>query len=379
MRSWVLAFFAVITALSPLPASAVGGRDDCSPVRLDRNGGPLEQVPEPVQYAISICHAFAAAQLMDAYRVSHGGLGPSGQLTSALDVAIGVDLARGRGTVEMGRVCDAVNALKRRGSCDARPFEGSFARTFGDYPTDVETEREHRAVLGDLLEIRGEHAAAAIRRDEAAKEESLSKLIIRLYELDPKGAFTPTELRDVQRALGARGRTAFLDRAVNFACQDPRARVAVPQVACAFNGYVAGPGDPLGTPAGKLVREHGPQGWVKYINARLGRKGDVQPIAVGMCYNMIRFDPKYQGVSFGPGGPELKKGCLVHFPLVIGRRKTGDRCEFLLRNFRGTKCNWPYAKPWECEPDGGLWVDASALARNIHSVYEIGTAEELGF
>jgi hypothetical protein len=359
-------------ALSLLLAASLAGADDCTSVRLDRDGGSLERIPEPVQYGISICHAFAATQLVDAYRASHGDPGP---LSSALDVAIGTAVRTGSKSIEIGKVCEAFQTAKTQGSCDASAFAGSIARTYGDYPTSLTSYDAHRVAIQALQEIYENNK----RSSEKGSNQTLGDLTLKLYEIDPEGRFTATQIEELSLALASSSASRFLDGALNRACSRPGARrpLELSGVGCRMNGFVSL--SDVAQPAADLVKREGYRGWLTYLNRRLSRGASTQPIAAGMCYNVVRFDAAYRGVKFLKSGPQVQPGCLVHFPLVIGRRKNGDRCEYLLRNFRGTQCNWPYAKPWECERDGGLWMDGEALARNIHSVYEIGTPRELAY
>ncbi len=79
------------------------------------------------------------------------------------------------------------------------------------------------------------------------------------------------------------------------------------------------------------------------------------PIPFAYCYTVVM-----EGNGYKRRSP-LDKECRLHWSLVIGRRKNGSRCEYLVRNS---------SDPYEAGPphwqndQGDLWMDADTLGRS---------------
>lgn len=79
------------------------------------------------------------------------------------------------------------------------------------------------------------------------------------------------------------------------------------------------------------------------------------PIPFAYCYTVV-----LEGKQYWRRTP-VDKDCRLHWSLVIGRRKKGDHCEYLVRNSSD-----PYdVGPPHWENDrGDLWIDADTLGRS---------------
>jgi hypothetical protein len=91
-----------------------------------------------------------------------------------------------------------------------------------------------------------------------------------------------------------------------------------------------------------------------------------QPVAVSYCANFMREHLK-------------NKKCAGHASVIVGRRKTAEgKCEILIRNSWGESCK-RYPKPENCE-NGQYWVDEDTLrgaAFNTQALLDPKEAEEV--
>lgn len=110
------------------------------------------------------------------------------------------------------------------------------------------------------------------------------------------------------------------------------------------------------------------------------RGSPAQPALIGYCANILK-TPDYLGTSsrtrITHNGAltlkDLEESCKGHANLVIGRRKSGTKCQYLLRNSWGSDCD-SYASTLNCE-NGNIWIDEEILMKNAISLQEIGPKE----
>ena len=104
------------------------------------------------------------------------------------------------------------------------------------------------------------------------------------------------------------------------------------------------------------------------------RKSQPQPIMISYCYQPYKNkkesiipDSNFHTAFAASHG---KKDCGRHASLIIGQRKKGNKCEYLLRNpndcIRKEILNGLY---YTCEGITDKWVDTKLLLNNTYNLY----------
>jgi hypothetical protein len=99
-----------------------------------------------------------------------------------------------------------------------------------------------------------------------------------------------------------------------------------------------------------------------------------QPIAISYCSKMLK-DKNYEGTvvhhdkSFGGQKVPKSKDCGPHASVIIGKKKIEGKCNYLIRNTWGSRCD---GYDWSCKMNAygeavGVWVPEDALFSNLMS------------
>ncbi len=337
-------------ATTPLFAS------QCSAIRLDQSGS-MRHV-DVLNQGDSLCHSYVLAQMIDAWRFSHGPQPPAEGYrfrTSALELATGYATFIRNGVFQPASLYDVGAYLRKsdRGVCDSRVLardpsndkpDVAFAnqlldywKKFSNYLNDKENleavlqKSEGKAIAGrpfgplDLLLTGSFDAAKGLKcdvlRDDPVGIAALMKLVRENNPVD------------------------YLNGVLSAICEGHRVRLKIPSMVEKY--FPPNSQDPL-------AREV-----VKLISAP-----NAQPVAIYYCINVM-FLPGYRGYGQEP----FAKDCVPHFALVIGQRinpSTG-RCQLLVQNTAGSKCEIPYSKDWECD-HGKYWMDQESLLSNVRNI-----------
>ncbi|MBI3542611.1 MAG: hypothetical protein HY075_04980 [Deltaproteobacteria bacterium] len=182
---------------------------ECGDVKV----AAMAQIPVPNQGALNTCYAYAGAQLIDAWRFTNpkdGGDENFEHLTSALEAAFDArapkgDAASSSGddgmsfdttddSIDFGRPCEAVNAIRERGSCDDRVIGDAFKGTKARHSI-----AQLRAIYDNFHMIKGDPAMRqalleemdTILRKQLALPDALVPAQAELVELLERGEAIP--------------------------------------------------------------------------------------------------------------------------------------------------------------------------------------------
>jgi hypothetical protein len=99
------------------------------------------------------------------------------------------------------------------------------------------------------------------------------------------------------------------------------------------------------------------------IHSRLDAPNPL-PIPVMHCFQVLREGHAYDGSRI------WRDNCVLHYVNVIGRRKKGGVCQFLLRNSYDPNDEFAISKDWQRDgPD--LWVDAGPFTRSAFALHDL--------
>lgn len=293
----------------------------------------MEHVPVTFQGHVGICYGHAAAQMLDAWRFSHGS-GDSSSLSSPFEIAVGVtDATTPKVDFDDGayNVCPSIHYGMKMGTCDSAWVEDLYS-----------AQGVQRADFADLVkklqtDVKQAHEQSAELSLATQAEKDLVKLIAP-SESEAVQALPASDalLKDVQRASYTEAMYEFL------------------KPYCAKKARNSIPGGI------KCLDSRGLSG--KDIFQRVHQlllQKNPQPVAIKMCRNLFEQGHTYVGVS----GNGFTADCQIHWPLVIGQKMIGGKCHFLVRNSFGTG-DTGYSPDWMPREHGNLWIDEDALINN---------------
>lgn len=343
----VLSFLGMISlvfARIVLPAAAQADeREDCSPIRMDYKGGSMEHVHARSQQDLGICFAETGAQVADAIRFSRLGDTRFNFQTSAVDVAAGLSLEKGRNAFkDGGKECWALSYIQKEGVCADAAVEHnpSLGASYASGTAEIEA--------GILREISGDEGSAAGGAPDR-------QLVCRWPGEDsqpvPESEFLAPGL---QRRLVSDACDAGTIRRLTRSCTTKT------RPPTEINPFASQP--PLGCDVfPKKSQENSPGAIGRAIDADLEAPAPL-PIEIHFCPKMLE------------SGVHLDCRTDGHAALVIGRRwnDTTHSCQYLVRNSWGTECSqYPprISGHGNCEEGlGNIWLDRGELLASTDDI-----------
>lgn len=329
----------MITLLFVFFASHISYADYCEPMRLDGAGQSMEEMPIFSQNDIGNCYSVAVAQMIDAYRFSHGdknrhiisspiAIAANAKyyqeavyaMNAQVESKLGLEIEKAASIT--GGLTDGRMVLKKNiDYFDAGSVSGVFATmkkedslTVCDYKT-VEKVISDKSDLNKMLDL----------------WKSSSKNVAK-YAVDAQTCALKTgnyleTIQAIQSAVLKTNLPEYIDTLIDKSCSQNQIKVQVPR-----------PTD--------LWLD------IQKVHQILSFKNP-QPVAVSYCANFVLKEmPTEQ--------------CAQHVSVIIGRRRNSrGKCEFLVRNSWGESCK-VYSKAVSCER-GQFWVEEEALASNSYA------------
>lgn len=349
-------------------------RDKESCTHLDLRDGPFKGLPV-LEQIDNTCFAYAAAQMIDAWRFTHGDTN-RGHVTSPVaatfnsihDSIVDGDVSKDSAYESSIWPCEVIETIKRHGSCNLEAIRDRFG------PIGISNPRREGGSFGKYITdlqklVRDKHVL--YRQDFSTKNRThLDKITYDFQEEVcriqnevgiPQKFFPSTE--DLLLALKSPSLDVSLDKVVTSNCKPPYLLLRP-------------------WPKGKEPSCIGEFDRSKFSGLidRVLESG--QPAGIAFCSSILFRGPDYIGLkphlpckaeTTAHGRPQ------DHAALVIGRRWNKERqtCQYLIRNSWGDFCQRlkdeckkdpnEYVCFWECE-NGHQWVDAVSLERNLVGV-----------
>lgn len=308
---------------------------DCSPVNLITSpSSPFTKIPVYDQKDANICYAFSAAQMMNYYLIKTGADRPS---VHPVWIALNYALGKNRKGLEIGHTKYSIERLSEAFNCDAEIVSKALKSWAG-----TENIPESRII-----------AFIEKYADGRNIPESSDPLILSMYSRLRELALHPVQVVESILAPVCTKRTV----------------IPVPKVKKYNHSDL-----------------HDDEAYERFLLQRLST--NETPISIAYCSKVWK-EPDYDGIelTFLGKRDKLKKDCAYHESLVVGKKKTGDKCQFLVRNTWGDK--WKSGnKKWKClcrdrmsgkfyddcesstHPDEqyaveACWIDSGKLSKNV--------------
>lgn len=302
----------------------------------------MEHVPVFDQSGTSLCHSFVAAEMIDAWRFSHGDKDYN-FITSPVGNQIRKEAKNWYSVVEPdpktlgGDPCPMVNFIRKNGNCNEFDTLDSFNNTSVADSMDLMLEPFNALMKGASLQER----INGLPEAKIQKATDDVRCLMHVYAA-PAGLAPSAEA--ISTALRQQNSVKYLETVMLAKCQGDRVRP--------FNGPKC---------EHDVLSEWEPSELkVKKIHNLLAKKNP-QPVAIKMCDKIFERGRNYRP-PFGMAAYS-SANCGSHLTLIIGQRKKNGRCEFKIRNSWGTGCGG--YKDWECTDKGDLWIDSDSLAPSI--------------
>ena len=301
--------------------------DECKPVDLRKAEFSMHGMPVRDQGKTGLCFSYVASQMVQAYTKSHGGpeIYPNPILTSVemLREHEKPTLKNYKPWEDGGYVAIALEEIQKQGTCKA-----------GDLGFD-----EYK-LLNPLLEMQKLYEKRLdyrLRPDELARQICVNReyLPVKMKSLtDCSGGFSPLDL-----ILEPMSNREFIRRAILAPCENPANRISVK--------------------VPKMQEKN--SNFAKNLSDFLSRNHP-QPVFGSLCMEFLQTGGK-------------TKECSPHAVLMVGRRREGSRCQYLIRNSHGIGHGcYGLKAAKDCE-HGEFWVDGDDLAKNLKQIGVLGDSQ----
>lgn len=350
---------------------------DCAPLNLiTEKNSPFQKIPVYDQDGIGICYAYTAATLIDYYRIKNGAQSRTAHPTW---IALNHSIKSNKAKISSGFTVNAINELRAGENCPYPVVDnaiGTWAKKANVTDSEIVSVLEKYAPKYEMLVERKKAMAALeskafeITRHEITiiLEEALNEQIEFQCSSNPTWDQIVPELH----ALSIMGSTKLFESLIFPACQLSKQKLSIPQ---------AGVYSPNST--GEY-----PELLDDLLNIHSA------PLSVSYCSSFL-YNKNYAGVvSRSQNGDKVKDDCKAHESVLVGKKKVGDTCNFLLRNSWGSgfadwtnqwKCLCKHKKTGEFVDDctsathnngqytvEGCWVDENSLVQNIYQATVLG-------
>lgn len=321
--------------------------DPCSDVRLDTGNGSAarlriyDQANSKTKVDSNLCYAIGVSELTDAWRFSHGDQATNTFTSPEYIAALyasktkkarqGIVATEGSShsdwnytTVEIGDPFYALQDLRsKQSSCSTLGI--SAATRDIAFKEKIDFLLKFRRKLDDLK-------LSETEKNRFAKDAYacwMNKLFPgNLASITQDTANAVTTLVDENQ---------FLMKSLDLACTDRVSLAAIPEPKKLnineFSDYRKG--------RSEIIQK---------IYTLLSKKG-AQPVGITYCSSVLFNDEE----------------CYPHISIIIGKKRVGGQCQFLVRNSYGKKCEmngYPYVYPCE-KARGQVWIPAEKLVENI--------------
>lgn len=341
--------FYILTFLTTVTVVQAGPR--FQDVRLDRKNYSMYLVPVTHQHGPPLCFAFAATQMVDAYRSSlyqkdlaergekksqsemQQELPPSSAFATAVWTGYETGLSYEQTLNSGGFLCEAMNSLLKQGHCEAQKTQGLFAGLKA-FPR-TENERQQDLMAGNKF----------LTENKIYKSPVVEELFA-------------GHAQELQNGHHSDPRLAILKQQVDQSC-DPTEDLSYLKLTC------------------QEIRRKGPRPergdlLIEQINKELDKGTGALPIGIKYCANFLDKGPEYQAAypvqREGSDKAEWvwRQDCLVHYSLIIGRRSQNlPSPQYLIRDSYGTDCGGSSLHPaFVCE-QGNIWVEEEMIKSNL--------------
>lgn len=361
----------IILTLSRGLSNSQAAEHACGNVRLDQPPHSMAHVYVRDQGPFRDCYAAAAAQMIDAYRFSHGDTRYN-LATSTLMAATqnARDEFFPKLQISHGDTCSCIGTVAKHGGCSALA-ENLSDGSWPDYYMfhyqmwADELEKANAVAVKDNIDFLV-YLTGQPPEYDSEKELENEKRYNRLLEQYAQNVckdLTKTTIQKksmpsvqfIEEFLAADNSAGLIEFLLAKLCTGAN-HFEVKLPSCGEHIF------------NRVIPDV--SGHERQISGLLNQP-NAQPLAIKYCSAVLRKGSSYEGnpLNFPLGMGKEAKDCGLHESLIIGERKSPKtgHCQYLVRNTWGVSCNQGYAKEWDCE-SGSIWIDQDALTKNIYSL-----------
>lgn len=343
-----------------LPVSLCAQTNSCKEIRLDSPGMPLENIPIHDQDGLNLCEHYVAAQIIDANRFYENGKKFDGHISSPIALsAMLTSRIKSFTTLEGLLAEDIVRLSHKVGTCNDETLIARLAES-----DKVNFCEELKYALSKIRPNKYNSAAAnpnATNTCSVRKDEKF-------------GGYQGIDL--IAEFLGSNKDLKNIAEEIKKVCSG---KIQTP--AKILTNSLLGSENKFSNSAEKAKR------FSKYKNLINSALDSPKPMPVGLRY--CSYVLSKDRISSLDGQTGYVSNCTdkgingTHASIIIGRRpsKSGNGCQYLVRNSYGVSCN-EYSSRWECDKTKGgkpcpagtqcggqVWVDEEDLLNNTQEVF----------
>lgn len=316
MKYFILSLFFVINSAYA---------QNCEPQNLvTEQNSPFAKIPVYDQDGIGICYAYVAAQLVDYQLVKNGADRSVHPLWAALKYAEKAKQER----ITAGITYDAIEQMIKAGNCeynDVSTALGEWAQKANVKEVDIMDLIERLAPkFQDLYKTKQkENPTAAPSAEEVDK--AITEAIADHQPWCTPGA-TWEPLMPELRALSALSSRKVLTDLILPVCGKNLQKLNIPKP--------------------KYFHSDKDVDWSKTLDQKL--QNLKAPVSISYCSRILK-EPTFDGVERRSGSQAEKyaDNCGGHESLIVGKKKIGEQCHFLLRNSWGNGFS-ESTESWNC-------------------------------
>lgn len=336
--------------------------NDCTPMNLvTEPNSPFRKIPIYDQDGINICYAYTAAQLIDYELVKAGQERSVHPLWAALRYAE----SKNKEQVSFGHTYYAVQEIQKFGNCEYNKVSNAL----GVWALKANVNEAEIMSLIERFAPKLKELYSDIQPEEAVTVQQIDEVINEALE-EHKPFCSPgatwDQLMPELRSLSVMGSRQMLANLVLPVCNGalPKPKINPPK-------FFATEDDNL---------------WSPTMQQKLDQLK--APISISYC-SQVLYDPGFDGIERSTTNAESVKAenCGAHESLIVGKKKIGESCHFLLRNTWGSgfgkstdnwKCLCKNKASGEMVDDcsesthnngefivEGCWIDSQSLGKNI--------------
>ncbi len=336
----------------------------------------IKQMPLYDQGQVGICYAYSAIQLLDHWRetkqhtfgktfagkkYSYKKMGVSSPVYAALLTRIVQEKGnpyQNKTNLDAGNINLALKMIKKMGMCR----EDVIQKAINQYAGKNSIDQGEFTELVHLLFLNFPTNPDQLRK--MSDKQIKDKLFYGKFNYVGRKIGDDGNIAKIFRTIGANLRNGNLTNFMHYIFKD-----------CLDEKNIYKLSKNIPDPKNIMIRKDNVESMKKHLRTLLNRK-DAQPVGVGYCSEFLK-NKRYVGTK--PHGQPSYAGQMVtrdpktcggHASIIIGQKKIGGRCHYLIRNTWGKDCS---KYDWKCETIGkgegmGIWVEEGALFKNLMSM-----------
>lgn len=347
---------------------------DCAPMNLvTEENSPFNKIPVTDQDGLSVCYAYAAAQLVDYQLVKNGSEKSVHPLWAALKYAESAKQDK----ISSGITYNAIEQMIKTGNCrydDIQTAIGTWSVKANVREADIMDLVERLAPkFKNLYAEKKKVDPTAIPTAEEV-DQAINAAITDHQPWCSAGA-TWDALMPELRALSTLTSRKILTDLVLPVCSKDLQKLTLPKLT--------------------YYRSDVDNEYISKLDQKLG--AIKSPVSITYCSKVL-YEPEFSGVSrkTQTKAEGYEPNCGGHESLIVGKKKIGETCHFLLRNSWGNgfssstekwKCLCKNIKSGEfvddCTNDShnngeytveGCWINSNQLAKNMFGMTSLENA-----